>query len=316
MLPAGALSWALEWKRRCADVRIVSFLPAGTEMVHALGAGAQLVGRSHECDYPDEVARLPVVSRPALDLVDASPAEIDRAVSGRMLGGESMYAIDELLLRELRPDVILTQNLCRVCAPSGNELSRAVRDFTVRPDILFLTPTDIAGIEENIRATGTAIGRPDAADDLVRSTRRRLERVRNAVASAERRRVVFLEWTEPPFSAGHWVPEMITLAGGADPLGRPGHESVRISWDDVERAGPELIVVSPCGYRLAEAAKLARALPRIPGARVFAVDANAYYARPGPRVAEGVELLGHLFHPGLVDWKHAHRPWAEISRGS
>ncbi|HUR92355.1 MAG TPA: ABC transporter substrate-binding protein, partial [Gemmatimonadaceae bacterium] len=249
-------------------MRIVSFLPAGTEMVYALGAGAQLVGRSHECDYPEEVASLPVVSRPALDLASASPAEIDRAVSGRMIAGESMYAIDEVLLRELRPDVILTQNLCRVCAPSGNELSRAVRNFAVRPDILFLTPADIAGIEENIQAAGTAIGRPDAADDLVRSTRRRLERVRDAVASAPRRRVVVLEWTDPPFCAGHWVPEMVALAGGDDPVGRPGEDSIRITWEDVQRAAPELIVVSPCGYHLPEAAELARSLPRISGARV------------------------------------------------
>ena len=282
-------------------------------MVHALGAGAQLVGRSHECDYPDGVEALPVVSRPALDLLGASPAEIDRAVSERMLTGESMYAIDEVLLRELRPDVILTQNLCRVCAPSGNELSRAVRDFSVKPDILFLTPADLAGIEENIGAVGTSIGRPDAADALIRSTRKRLARVRDAVAAAPRRRVVFLEWTEPPFSAGHWVPEMMAFAGGDDPLGRPGEDSVRITWDDVERAAPELIIVSPCGYRLAEASELARSLPRIAGARVVAVDANAYYARPGPRVAEGVELLGHLFHPDLVGWRHSHRPWAEIS---
>jgi iron complex transport system substrate-binding protein len=281
-------------------------------MVHALGAGAQLVGRSHECDYPPEVVDLPIVSRPALDLLDASPAEIDDAVSGRMVAGESMYAIDEVLLRELRPDVILTQNLCRVCAPSGNELSRAVRDFTIRPDILFLTPSDIAGIEENIQATGVAIGRPDAATELIHSTRRRLARVRSAVAEAPTRRVAFLEWTDPPFCAGHWVPEMIALAGGHDPLGRPGEDSVRVGWDDVEAAAPELIVVSPCGYRLPQAVELARSLPRISGAMVYAVDANAYYARPGPRVAEAVELLAHLFHPDIVPWKHAHRPWAEI----
>ncbi len=281
-------------------------------MVHALGAGAQLVGRSHECDYPPEVMELPVVSRPALDLADAFPAEIDQAVAGTMLEGRSMYAIDEVLLRELRPDVILTQNLCRVCAPSGNELSRAVRDFAIRPDILFLTPADVAGIEDNIYATGVAIGRPDAADELVHSNRKRLARVRAAVAAAPARRVVFLEWTAPPFCGGHWVPEMVALAGGQDPLGRPGEDSVRIGWDDIERAEPDLIVISPCGYRLPQAAELARGLPRIPGARVYAVDANAYYARPGPRVAEGVELLGHLFHPELVPWKRTHRPWAEI----
>ncbi len=282
-------------------------------MVHALGAGGQLVGRSHECDYPPEVVDLPIVSRPALDLPGASPAEIDDAVSDRMRTGESMYAIDEVLLRELQPDVILTQNLCRVCAPSGNELSRAVRDFTIRPDILFLTPSDLAGIEENIQATGVAIGRPDAAMELIHSTRRRLARVRSAVAEVPTRRVAFLEWTDPPFCAGHWVPEMIALAGGHDPLGRPGEDSVRVSWDDVEAAAPELIVVSPCGYRLPQAAELARSLPRTSGARVYAVDANAYYARPGPRVAEGVELLGHLFHPELIPWAHSHRPWSEIA---
>lgn len=281
-------------------------------MVHALGAGSQLVGRSHECDYPPEVAALPVVSRPALDLHAASPREIDRAVSGRMDGGDSMYLIDEALLRELRPDVILTQNLCRVCAPSGNELSRAVRDFPNRPDILFLTPGDIAGIEDNIREAGIAIGRPDAAEALLTATRRRLTLVRAAVASASTRRIIFLEWTDPPFCAGHWVPEMVALAGGHDPLGRSGEDSVRMSWDDVEAAAPELIVVSPCGYRLPQAAELARSVPRISGARVYAVDANAYYARPGPRVAEGVELLGHLFHPELVPWAHSHHPWIEI----
>lgn len=294
-------------------MRIVSFLPAGTEIVHALGAGAELVGRSHECDYPPEVVALPVVSRPALDLGGASPAAIDRAVAARMKTGGSMYLIDEKLLRELRPEVILTQNLCRVCAPSGNELSRAVRDFSTRPDILFLTPGDIAGIENNIIETGIAIGRPDAAEALVHSTRRRLARVRAAVAGAVLRRVVFLEWTEPLFCGGHWVPEMVALAGGHDPLGRPGEDSVRITWDDVEAAEPEVIVVSPCGYRLDAAAELARGLPRVRGARIYAVDANAYYARPGPRAAEGVELLGHLFHPELVSWVHSHRPWLEIA---
>ncbi|MGI8617877.1 MAG: cobalamin-binding protein [Gemmatimonadaceae bacterium] len=293
-------------------MRIVSFLPAGTEIVHALGAGAELVGRSHECDYPAAAVALPVVSRPALDLAGASPGAIDSAVADRMESGGSMYLIDEALLRELRPDVILTQNLCRVCAPSGNELSRAVRDFPNRPDILFLTPGDIAGIEHNIREAGVAIGRPDAAEALVDSTRARLARVKAAVTRARPRRVVFLEWTDPPFCGGHWVPEMVALAGGDDPLGRPGEDSVRVTWEDVEVAAPEVIVVSPCGYRLPGAAELARSLPRVRGARMYAVDANGYYARPGPRVAEGVELLGHLFHPELVPWTHAERPWMEI----
>jgi iron complex transport system substrate-binding protein len=293
-------------------MRIVSFLPAGTEIVHMLGAGDELVGRSHECDFPPEVTRLPVVSRPALELESASPEEIDRAVGERMESGASMYAIDEVLLRELRPDVIVTQNLCRVCAPSGNELSRAVRDFAVTPEILFLTPRSMGEIEENITAVGRAIGREGEAASLIASNRSRIAAVSERVAGAVPRRVAFLEWTDPPFCAGHWVPEMIALAGGHDPLGRPGADSARVTWDEVRDAAAEIVVVSPCGYRLEESAQLARALPRIGGARIYAVDANAYYARPGPRAAEAVELLGHLFHPGLVDWQHAHRPWTSI----
>jgi len=293
--------------------RIVSFLPAGTETVHALGAGAELVGRSHECDYPASVIDLPVVSRPALSLNGASPDEIDHAVTERMETGASMYAIDEVLLRDLRPDVIITQNLCRVCAPSGNELSRAVRDFDVTPEILFLTPRSVAEVEENILAVGRAIGREQEADSLVAFNRQRISRVNEAIAHAPPRRVVFLEWTEPLFCGGHWVPEMVTMAGGNDPLGRPGEDSVRMTWDDVAATSPEVIIVSPCGYRLDESAELARSMPRDLDARVIAVDANAYFARPGPRLAEGVELLGHLFHPDLVPWHHAHVPWKEIA---
>jgi iron complex transport system substrate-binding protein len=293
--------------------RIVSFLPAGTEMVHALGAGSELVGRSHECDYPESVADLPIVSRPTLDLDGASPGAIDRAVAERMDSGDTLYRIDEVLLRDLRPDVILTQNLCRVCAPSGDELTRAVRKFDLRPEVLFLTPRTVGEIEENILAVGGAIGRGREAADLVRSNRERLSKLREAIAEAPVRRVVFLEWTDPLFCGGHWVPEMISLAGGDDPLGRAGEDSVRMEWDDVLSAKPEMIIVSPCGYRLERSVELARRLPRIPGAQLYAVDANAYFARPGPRVIEGVELLAHLFHPNLVAWAGNDRPWERIS---
>ena len=292
--------------------RIVSFLPAGTEMVHALGAGDELVGRSHECDYPSSVTSLPVVSRPSLILDDASPEAIDRAVADQMKSGDTLYTIDEVLLRDLRPDVILTQNLCRVCAPSGDELTRAVRKFDLQPEVLFLTPRNVAEIIENIVTVGRAIGRPDEAEALVREHGERLATVRAAVANAPTRRVVFLEWTEPLFCGGHWVPEMISLAGGQDPLGRPGEDSVRMDWDDVASAEPEMIIVSPCGYRLARASELARKMPQVSDAAVYAVDANAYFARPGPRVVEGVELLAHLFHPDLVPWSRTERPWERI----
>jgi iron complex transport system substrate-binding protein len=282
-------------------------------MVHSLGAGSDLVGRSHECDYPSSVTSLPVVSRPALDLDGASPDAIDAAVARQLVSGDTLYTIDETLLRDLRPDVILTQNLCRVCAPSGDELTRAVRKFSIRPEVLFLTPRSIGEIEDNVLDVGRAIGRDHEADALVRSNQERLARVGAAVKDARKRRVVFLEWTDPLFCGGHWVPEMISVAGGEDPLGRPGEDSVRMDWDDVVGAGPEIIIVSPCGYRLEQSVDLARRMRQVPGAEVYAVDANAYFARPGPRVVEGVELLAHLFHPDLVSWPKADQPWERIS---
>lgn len=292
--------------------RIVSFLPAGTEIVHALGAGSELVGRSHECDYPATVRALPVVSRPALALDNVSPGAIDLAIAGRMDSGESLYNIDEVLLRELRPDVILTQNLCRVCAPSGDELTRAVRKFASRPEVLFLTPRTIAEIHDNIRLVGRTISRLEEAEKVIASNENRLSRVRRAVAGRPPRRVVFLEWTDPPFCGGHWVPEMIALAGGTDPLGRSGEDSVRMEWSDVAAASPEVIIVSPCGFGLKQSVELAEQLPRLPDAIVYAVDANAYFARPGPRVAEGVELVGHLLHPDLIAWDRSPEPWQRV----
>jgi iron complex transport system substrate-binding protein len=200
-----------------------------------------------------------------------------------------------------------------VCAPSGNELSRAVQDFEVMPEILFLTPRNVREIEENILAVGKAIGRDREAQSLIRSNRDRIKRVTDAVSDVPPTRVVFLEWTDPLFCGGHWVPEMIAMAGGNDPLGRAGEDSVRITWDDVKRASPEIIIVSPCGYRLEESAQLARAIPRDLDARVYAVDANAYFARPGPRFAEGVELLAHLLHPDHVEWSQSQTPWEQIN---
>ena len=276
--------------------RIVSFLPAGSEIVHALGAGAELVGRSHECDYPAPVQALPVVSKPSLDLDGLNQAEIDAAVSGRLASGESLYVVDELLLRDLAPDVILTQDLCQVCAPSGNELTRALKSLPSNPTVIYLTPRTLAEIDDNIIAVGEAIGRGDQANALVARNHERVERVRASTRTLTRRpRVTFLEWTDPLFCAGHWVPEMIEIAGGDDRLGRPGADSIRISWDDVHAQSPEIVIVAPCGYHLAQAERMARDLPPLPGARVYPVDANAFFARPGPRYVDGIELLAKIF---------------------
>lgn len=292
--------------------RIVSFLPAATEITYALGAGDDLVGRSHECDYPPQVKALPVVSRPALPLDGLSQSEIDSAVSAHLATGESLYQVDEILLDELSPDIVFTQDLCQVCAPSGNELSRALRDLAKPPQVLSLTPRNFAEIEENILAIGEATGRTDAAMLLVQDGRERIQRVSEAIAGVQPRRVAFLEWTEPLFCGGHWVPEMVTAAGGYDPLGQPGGDSRRITWDDVEAFLPEILIVAPCGYGVKEAIAVASRLPRNTSASVYAVDANAYFARPGPRVAEGIELLAHIFHPDRFEWPHTDRPWLRI----
>jgi iron complex transport system substrate-binding protein len=207
---------------------------------------------------------------------------------------------------------VITQDLCQVCAPSGNELTRALEELPSNPDVLYLTPQNLTEIEENIIAVGAATDRRDVAQQLIEANRRRIAAVTENVAGLPRRRVVFLEWTEPLFCAGHWVPQMVEMAGGIDPLGKPGADSVRMTWDDVHEARPEMIVVAPCGYRLEQAVELARTIPRVAGASVFAVDANAYFARPGPRVAEGIELLAHLFHPTKCDWPHDHQPWEQV----
>ena len=292
--------------------RIVSFLPAGTEILHALGAGEDLLGRSHECDFPPEVQSLPVVSRPALELDGLLQEEIDIAVAERLRSGASLYEVDENLLRDLAPDIILTQDLCQVCAPSGNELTRAIRDLPKKPEVVWLSPHTLTDIEENIRSVAAAAGKVEAGEAIIQSNSDRIQQVIDAVAGAPKRRVAFLEWTDPLFSAGHWVPEMIELAGGHDPMGKNGADSVRISWEEVREGRPEVIVVSPCGYRLEQSIELARTIQHVEGAEVFAVDANAYFARPGPRVAEAIELLAHLFHPDLFEWPHASQPWAQV----
>lgn len=293
--------------------RIVSFLPAATEIAYAIGAGDDMVGRSHECDYPADVLRLPVVSRPALAISRMNQGQIDSAVASQLANGESLYQVDEMLLRDLAPDLVFTQDLCQVCAPSGTELSRALRDLPSRPDVLWLTPRTVAQVEQNILDIGRATDRMLEAESLIAGNRERIEKVRAAVGDESPRRVAFLEWTDPLFCPGHWVPEMIDTAGGRDPLGVAGGDSRRITWESVATGSPEIIVVAPCGFDLSQSIVAARSITPPPGARVIAVDANAYFARPGPRVAEGIELLAHLFHPDRFQWPHDTRPWMEIS---
>jgi iron complex transport system substrate-binding protein len=293
------------------DLRLISFLPAATEMACALGLEPQLVGVSHECDFPIAVRKKPIVVRCSLPVETMTLAEIDVVVSERIRNGQSIYEVDQRVVEQLAPTHILTQTLCEVCAPSTGEVARALKALPSKPHIFWFTPHCIADIFDNLRELGAATGRSAEAEKVIASARARLDRVAGITKNAPRLRAFCLEWIDPYYCCGHWVPEMIQLAGGEDTLGREGVDSVRTPWADIAEWSPEILIVSPCGFGVEKAAEQARRLLQQPGwsdlpavreGRVFAVDANAYFARPGPRVVDGVELLAHLFHPDLCEW--------------
>jgi len=291
--------------------RIVSFLPAATEMICALGLIDRLMGVTLECDYPPAVKDKPIVVRNALPIETMSQSEIDVAVTARLRSGQSLYQVDEALMREIAPDLIVTQDLCQVCAPSGNEVTELLRLLPAKPRVLWMSPKSLRQIDDNIRELGAATGRLQQAEGLIAAGRARLEKIAAATRVLSGPRVFCMEWMDPVYCSGHWVPEMVRLAGGADDLGREGSDSVRIPWDAVLDWAPEVLIVSPCGFDLERAVEQARRLraypnwndlPAVRDGRVYAVDANSYFARPGPRVVEGTELLAHLIHPDLFDW--------------
>ncbi len=300
------------------SLRIVSFLPSATEIACALGLEDSLLGITHECDYPPHVRSKPVVVRNVLPIEQMTQSEIDRAVAERMRAGLSLYQIDEKLLHELAPDLILTQDLCQVCAPSGNEVSQVLKSLPKTPQILWMTPRSVSEIFQNVRDLGAATGRIDEANRLVDDCRARLDALSARTSTAvSRPRVFCMEWLDPVFASGHWVPELVQAAGGLDEVASAGAESVRVSWDDIAAFAPEVLVIMPCGFNLQQTMKQiwsvfgaygSRAnnphffdLPAVRNGRVYAVDANSYFARPGPRVVEGAELLAHLIHPELFD---------------
>lgn len=293
--------------------RIVSFLPSATEMACALGLSDQLLGVTHECDYPPQIKNKPIVVRNALPLENMSQAEIDVAVTQRLRNGQNLYRVDEMLMQDIAPDLILTQDLCQVCAPSGNEISELLKSLRTKPQILWLTPKSLEQIFDNLRDLGAATGRSEIAEALIAEGRARLAKIDAATrALVSRPRVFCMEWMDPVYCCGHWVPEMVRIAGGFDKIGREGADSVRIQWNDVLQWKPEVLIVMPCGFGLEKAVDEARLLTGYPGwedlpavrnGRVYAVDANSYFARPGPRIVEGTELLAHLLHPGLFEWR-------------
>ena len=290
-------------------MRICSLLPSATEIVYAIGLGDSLVGVSHECDFPADASTKVSLLRPRVDPA-ATPGEIDRRVSEIIARGESIYAVDAELLRSLDPDLILTQDLCHVCAASPEDLASALEKFPQPPKVLSLTPRSLAEVWRDIRRVGEATGRECQADALAEKLEQRVAGIESTVACAKSRpRALCLEWLDPYYVGGHWIPEMVAKAGGEDVLGRLRAPSYRVTSEDILRTGPDVIVVMPCGYNLARTVSEFRndllplgseALPAVRERRVFAVDANGYFSRPGPRLADGVALLAHLFHPDLL----------------
>ncbi len=286
--------------------RIASLLPSATEIVHFVGAGDGLVGVTHECDYPPGVENLPRLTGTSIDQHSMTSAEIDAAVGERLTDSDSIYSLDAKLLEELSPDLVLTQGLCDLCAVSSNVVERATAALPETPHVLSMNPTTLDEVLDVTVEVGDAIGCGDEAREKVSTLRERLARVEEAVAGLPRPRVGCIEWLDPPFSAGHWVPNMVRLAGGEELFARSGEPSERLSWEDIFKAAPEVLALMPCGFDATRAAREARALPGISGwedlpavknGRVWAVDANSYYSRPAPRLVEGVETLARILHP-------------------
>jgi iron complex transport system substrate-binding protein len=273
-------------------------------MLFALGLGSDLIAVTHECDYPPAALELPKVTRDVLP-AGLSTAEIDAAVKERTLAGESIYELDVDLLADLRPDLIVTQALCSVCAVSYEDVRSLAEELDTQPLVISLDPHTVGEVLGDARTLAQVTDRKDAAVELIRDAAARIDRVRLAVRGAARPRVVALEWLDPPFVAGHWTPQLIDYAGGEDLLGFAGEKSEERSWAEVEAAEPDLVVVMPCGFDAEIAHREAEMhrdqLARLGAGEVIAVDAAAYFSRPGPRVVDGLELLAGIIHPERFD---------------
>jgi iron complex transport system substrate-binding protein len=285
-------------------MRIVSLLPSATEMLFALGLGRQIVGVSHECDYPAAARNKRVVIQSRIP-TEATPREIDALVREYVSRGESLYSVDAQALEELQPDLIITQDLCHVCAASPDDLATVLTRFVKPPEVLCLNPQDIGDVWRDILWVGDETGRGPAAEALVKKIAARLgalEEQMRLIAECERPRVAFLEWLQPFYVGGHWVPEMVEFAGGRDVLGKARTPSFRVTAEEIIEAAPEILLVACCGYNARqcheEFAKLALPGNWTPN-RVYACEANSYFSRPGPRLITGIEALAKVFHPEI-----------------
>jgi iron complex transport system substrate-binding protein len=290
-------------------MRICSLLPSATEIVYALGLGDKLVAVTHECDYPPGVQSLPQVTSSVIDAEHLSSREIDTAVRDALANLSTIYYLDRQLLAELHPDLILTQELCEVCAVSFDRVQQAAHEIVPSAAVISLEPHTLDDILGTILQVANHTGVPERGQRVVAQLRERIHAVAVAAEHAQcRPRVLALEWLDPPFAAGHWVPEMITLSGGLDPLGRPGKPSYEVSWDDVEAVEPDIAVLMPCGFNLERTVTEFLSvplpaswwrLPAVKGERVYAVDGSSYFNRPGPRIVDGLEILARIIHPEI-----------------
>jgi iron complex transport system substrate-binding protein len=285
-------------------MRIVSLVPSATEMLFALGLGDDLIAVTHECDYPPEARALPKVTRSLLP-ADLSAAQIDAAVKERTLAGGSIYALDTEALHALAPDLIVTQALCSVCAVSADEVRALAEELDSQPVVLSLDPHTLGEALGGARTLAQTTGAREAAVELIREASARIDRVRVAVRRARRVRVAALEWLDPPYAAGHWIPQLIDYAGGEDVLGFAGEPSQETTWELIAAARPDVVIVMPCGYEAEIAHREAEMhrdqLASIGAGEVVAVAAGAYFSRPGPRLIDGLELMAWILHPELID---------------
>jgi len=282
---------------------IVSLLPSATEIVCALGLRDSLIGVTHECDYPPETAAKPRITEDLIEQGRMTSVEIDHHVSSNIGRHGTIYRLKQDLLETLEPDLIVTQELCEVCAVSYKEVQHAARVLEGRTRIVSLEPTTLNEMLETILLVGELTGRKDAALEKVQELNARLQRVRERVRDRERPRVYAMEWLDPPFSAGHWVPEMVEIAGGHEVLGKAGLKSERITPERILEAQPEIIVLMPCGFSLERTVEEYRRTRFLPGwsGQLYAVDGSSYFNRSGPRLIDGVEILSEIFHPSLLD---------------
>jgi iron complex transport system substrate-binding protein len=296
-------------------MRIATLLPSATEIVAALGLADDIVAITHECDYPPEVRGRPVVVHPRVDST-AGSAAIDAQVEAALRRGESLYRLDEDMLAAVRPDLIVTQDLCDVCALPGLDVDGVAARLPGPPRVLRLHPHSLDGVFREIEIVGAAAGRPEAARRLLADLRRRVHAVEQAVRPARGRgagrssppRVLCMEWLDPPFCGGHWMPELVERAGGRDVLGRPGRPSFRIAWDAITAAAPDVVVLTVCGFdvprTLAELPAVTarpewRALPAVRAGEVYVTDGSSFFSRSGPRLVDGLEILAAILHPDL-----------------